>query len=740
MKISRLSRVMRMSSSIPRPTRASYRRCRTPTVIQLEAAECGAAALCMITRYYGRHVSLDEVRQLCATSRDGVNALNILRAAEFYGLKTEGYRCELEELYKAPLPLIAFWGFNHFVVIEGFSKKHVYINDPATGPRQISYDELNQFFTGVVLVLTPSDAFKRLKTVDPVWQNIKQRLKLFRWPLLFGLLVGILAIVPALALTVLSQIFIDNILMGRLHSWEAGFIIAIFVMMIVATFIQFLQSRVSANFSIQLSTLLSGQFIWRILRLPLLFFMQRYGGEIASRMSLNQAVSDTFVEQILSAFISVWFAFLFAIVMFYYDIPITIIGITLVLLNLVSMAYLYRSRANAYSNYRQIQGLLSSFTLGGLENIESLKAVGGEYQFLSRYGGLYARSLNATQEMARADIVLGTLSPFLSSIGYITVLMIGAWRIIQGHLTVGEFFALQILFKNFTDPVLNLINLNQTLQLLTINTMRLNDVLLHPEDPMLNTPHPARLTQLKGPIEIKDLAFGFNRLAPPLLDDIHVTLTPGSFTALIGPSGCGKSTLIKLIGGLLKPWKGDILIDHISYIDYSPEDLARYIAFVEQMPMLFNDSVEHNLNLLNPLVSHQNLVQAAQDACIHEEIMLRPGGYQSLIEKQGANFSGGQRQRLEIACALARNPSLLILDEATSAVDAIREKQILTNIRKRGCTCLVVTHRLAAIQDCETILVMNQGKIIQRGNHQELIQQTGLYQDLVNAERRRNKT
>lgn len=730
-----------MSSSIPQPPRTAYRRCRTPTIVQLEAAECGAAVLCMIVQYYGRQVPLEEARELCGTSRDGVSILNISQAAESYGLKTEGFQCELEDLYQAPLPLIAYWGFNHFVVIEGFSKKYVYINDPATGPRTISYEELNQSFTGVILTLAPTEAFQPMKTASPVWKNIKERLNLFRKPILFCILLGLLAIVPTLALTALSQIFIDDILIARLHSWEFGFILAIIAMVITATAIQFLQSRALANFSVQLSTLLSTQFIWRILRLPLLFFMQRYGGEVASRMSLNEAVSETFVQEALSAVISLCFAFIFAIVMFYYDVPIALIGISIVLINLFTMIHLYRSRANAYANYRENQGFLASYALGGLENIEALKSVGGEYQFLSRYGGIYARSLNTLQIMGRADLILGTLSPFFSHLGYASVLMFGAWRIIQGHLTIGEFFALQILFKNFTDPVLSLVNLNQTLQLLTINTERLNDVLLHPEDPLLKQDQNASLhNTFQGNLEVKDLSFGYNRLEAPLLEDICLTLTPGSFTALIGPSGCGKSTLIRLIGSLLQPWQGEILIDGTPRSDYPKDLLTRRLSFVEQTSMLFDDSIDHNLSLIDPLIPHQNLIQAAQDACIHDEIMQRPGGYQSLIEKQGVNFSGGQRQRLEIACALARNPSLLILDEATSAVDAIHEKQIIENIRKRQCTCMMITHRLSAIADCDLILVMNQGRIVQRGKHQELMQQEGLYRDLVQVEQHRNQS
>jgi ATP-binding cassette subfamily C protein len=724
------------SSAIPRPTPALYRRCKTPTVIQMEATECGAAALCMILGYYGSYIPLEDVRVMCSVSRDGSNAFKMLRAAEHYGLKAEGYSSELKDLYTCQLPFIAFWNFDHFVVVEGFSKTDVYINDPASGPRQISYEELNESFTGIILTFTPIQGFQPSTLAkNKWWPLLWKRFKLFRWPILYSLLIGLFAIIPALALTVLSQVFVDNVLIAKLYSWKWGIFSGMAIVTLFATAIHFLQAWIFTRFSINLSTLLSSQFVWHTLRLPILFFRQRYGGEIATRISLNEAVGEAWVERVLPAIINVCFAIIFALVMFYYDIWITLTGIAIVLINLILMRRLYRSREDAYANYKQIQGRMASFAISGLESIESLKAVGGEYQFIARLGGIYTKSLNTLQNMARTDMILGTFSPFFHMLGSMTVLMLGSLRIINGHLTVGEFLALQMLFNFFTTPVLNLVNINQTLQLLRIDLYRVDDVLRHPLDPLWRKrtmlKQLDKIDRLQGSVEVKNLSFGFSPLDPPLLENINLSLAAGECIALVGPSGSGKSTLIALIGGLFVPREGEILLDGVSNQNFPREVINRSIAVVEQFPYLFNDSIQQNLSLMDPLPDQKAVIQAAQDACIHEEIMSRPKGYQSLIEKEGSNFSGGQRQRLEIACALYRTPSILILDEATSAVDSLTEKQIIDNIRRRGQTSLIVTHRLSAIRDCDKIFVMDKGKIVQEGTHEELVKQTGVYRSLV---------
>lgn len=731
--------MVKNSSTIPRPKSSQYRRCITPTVIQMEAAECGAAALSIVLGYYGCFLPLEDIRIMCSVSRDGSNAYKMLRAAEHYGLKTEGYSLDLKDLYEVNLPVIAFWGFDHFVVIEGFSKHFVYINDPESGPRQISYEELNESFTGVILTFTPTKAFRRSSIGKKRWLPMMwRRFKLFRAPIFYSLVIGLIAIAPALALTVLSQVFVDKVLMAKIYSWNWGILTGIAIVTLLATAMTYLQSWIFTRFTIKLSSLLSGQFVWHTLRLPILFFLQRYGGEIASRIGLNEAVSLAWVEQIQPAILNIVFAFLFAIIMFYYDVSIALAGIAIVLLNLYLMRYLYRSREDAYANYKQIQGRMTSFAISGIESIESLKAVGGEYQFISRVGGIYTKSLNTLQNIARTDLILETVSPFLNMLGSMTVLTLGALRIIQGHLTVGEFLALQMLFHYFTAPVLNLINLNQILQLLKIDFYRVDDVLRHPIDPSLHhsltTKKTQKIDRLEGKVEVKNLTFSYGPLDPPLLENIQMSISPGESVALVGPTGSGKSTLIKLIGGLLSPRTGEILLDGIPYSQHPREVIARSIAVVEQLSYLFDDTVQNNLSLMDPAADQKAMIQAAQDARIHEEVMSRSGGYESHVEKDGANFSGGQRQRLEIACALYRNPSILILDEATSSVDSLTEKEILDQIRKRGRTSLMVTHRLSTIRDCDTIYVMDKGKIVQKGTHDELIQQEGIYKMLVSGD------
>ena len=720
---------------IPRPS--SYRRCKTPTMIQMEATECGAVALSIILAYYGRYITLEEARIACSVSRNGSNALHLLYAARYFGLKVEAFEYDLEGLYEATLPLIAYWNFDHFLVIEGYDKKYVYINDPAHGPKRITYPELNESFTGLALTLEPGADFKPSQRVDHIWEDIWQKLKLFRVPLIFSLILGLLAMIPQLAMPVLSQVFVDRILIDHVYEWKWGILAAASGTILLATGINFLQTWILTRLSIQFSIVLSGNFFWHILRLPLLFYLQRYGGEIASRISLNETVSETIIGTALSTIINVIFAFLLVIIMLYYDVSITLIGLAVVLINLLLMIRLYRFRSDAYANYQQIQGRLTSFAIGGLETIESLKAVGREHNFLVRYGALYTNSLNTLQSMSRNDLILGTFSPFFSILGSMSVLMVGSWRIIQGRLTIGEFLALQMLYNNFVGPMLGLVNLNQTLQLLRINMTRLHDVLRNKKDPAFDQHALKQLSEidrLQGYIELRNITYGFSPLDLPLLEDIQLSLSPGQTVALVGPSGCGKSTLIKIIGGLFKPWSGEILLDGIPSDQYPRDVITRSLAIVEQAPALFKDSLQNNITLMDPSMDQKSLIRAAQDALIHDEIMSRPGGYQSLVERQGENFSGGQRQRLEIACALFGNPSILLLDEATSAIDSTTETDILENIRRRGCACLIVAHRLSTIRNCDKIYVMESGKIVQQGTHEELIKQKGLYQKLVYAE------
>lgn len=725
------------------PKSPYYKRVKTPTVIQMEAVECGAATLCMILGYYGKFVSLEELRIACGVSRDGVNALSILKAAENYGLQGEGYSLELEDLYDMSLPMIAFWNFEHFVVIEGFTRDHVFINDPATGPARISYDELDLAFTGLVLTFETTPQFVKSGKPPSVLEVLFQRVKEVKFSLLFAFLTGLCLVIPKLSLSAFTQIFIDNILIGRIFSWQNWFLFGMaFVIFLTFTF-SFLQQWVLSRLFMKLSIQYSSDFLWHALRLPLSFYQQRYSGEIANRMSLNDSVSHTLTKQLTEIIIDAMVAIIFGLAMFYYDYLIALIGMVMMLANAFLIRYLYRSRSDAYVYYQKTLGKSIAYSMGALKSIETIKSTGVEHKLFSRWVGYYTKNINALQELGSKDILSGVIAPLLETLTMVIVLGLGAWRVMNGYLTIGMLMALRILMQNFMGPVVRLINFSQSTQLLQSDISRLNDVLKNPLDPSLSPkeenhdvaalPSFSSL-KLKGDVELRNVTFGFNPLADPVLSHIDFRMTQGTSVAIVGPSGCGKSTLAKIIGGIVVPWEGQMLFDHFPRNDLPRHLITNSLAIIEQEASIFLGTIKENILAFDPFAEQNEMIQAAKDACIHEEIMLRRGGYDFVLESEGSNLSGGQRQRISIAQALVRRPSILIIDEGTSALDAETEEKIIKNIKRRGCTCLIIAHRFSAIMGCDRIVVVDKGKIIQQGTHTELANVPGLYQTLVKAE------
>lgn len=730
-----------------------YKRVKTPTVIQMEAVECGAASLCMILGYYGKIVSLEELRIACGVSRDGVNALSILKAAENYGLEGEGYRLELEELYDMPLPMIAFWNFEHFVVIEGFARNCVFINDPATGPVRISYEELDHAFTGLALTFELTPQFvKSGKTISTL-KLLYDRLKEVKTPLFFAFLTGLCLVIPKLTLTAFTQIFIDNILIGRIFSWENWFLFGMAFVVFLTITLAFLQQWVLSRLFIKLSIQYSSDFLWHTLRLPLSYYQQRYSGEIANRMQLNDSVSWIMTKQLVTIFIDVTVAIIFGIAMFYYDYLIASIGMVMMLGNLILMRYLYRSRIDAYAYYQQTLGKSIAYSMGALKSIETIKSTGAEHKLFSRWVGYYTKTINALQELGSKDVLSGVVAPLLETLTMIVVLVLGAWHVMHGYLTIGMLMALKILMQNFMDPVVRLINFSQSTQLLQVDLSRLNDVLKNPIDPLLSQnaktptiasdyqskdyvppPSPIAISKLKGDIELRDVTFGFNPLADPIISHIDLQIKQGTSVAIVGPSGCGKSTIAKLIGGLVLPWEGQILFDHLPRNDLPRYLITNSLGIIEPDASIFSGTIKENIIAFDPFAEQNEIIQAAKDACIHQDIMLRRGGYDFILQSEGSNLSGGQRQRISIAQALVKRPSILIIDEGTSSLDAETEAQVIKNIKRYGCTCLIIAHRFSAIMGCDRIIVVDKGKIIQEGTHKELMNVAGLYQTLVEAE------
>ncbi|MGF1518963.1 MAG: NHLP family bacteriocin export ABC transporter peptidase/permease/ATPase subunit [Nodosilinea sp.] len=767
---------------------------RTPTLLQMEAVECGAASLGMILGYHGRIVSLADLRQACGVSRDGSKASNVLNAAQLYHLQGKGLKVSLEAVQQLERPYIVFWNFNHFLVVEGFHRQKVYLNDPATGPRTVSLDEFSEGFTGVVLTFTPDAEFKAGGQKRDLVRSLRFRLRGSFRALAFCLLTGLLLVLPGLAMPAFSQVFVDQVLIQGRSSWLRPLLLGMLITSILTGLLTRLQLQILRRLRIKLAMGMSSGFLWHILHLPVSFYDQRFAGEISNRIKLNDRLASLLSGELATTAISCVMVVFYGLVMWQYDWVLTLIGIGSVAVNLIALRWVARQRSDTNTRLMQEQGKVSGVAIAGLQSIETLKASGLESDFFNRWAGYYAKSLNARQEMDRINQRLGMLPAFLSGLSAMLLLTIGGFRVIDGALSIGMLVAFQSLIQQFMQPVNQLLKLAGDFQELGGTLDRLDDVLQNPVDPLLpsgdvgsggvggwgsrgdggdreiagssnvltrdakfqlptspsspsppsspslpsSPPYPLTPSipspKLHGFLDLHHLTFGYNRTAPPLIDNLSLSLKPGQRVALVGGSGSGKSTVAKLVCGLYQPWSGDICFDGQPRHQILRPVLTNSLAMVEQDILLFAGTVRDNLTLWDTTIPDANLIQACRDAAIHDTILSMPGGYSAELLEGAANLSGGQRQRLEIARALVNNPAILVMDEATSALDTETERTIDYNLRLRGCTCLIVAHRLSTIRDCDEIIVMHHGKVAQRGSHDDLREREGPYLQLIRSE------
>lgn len=713
---------------------APARRVRVPTILQMEAVECGAATLAMVLAYFGKRVPLEDVRVACGVSRDGSKASNIVRAARDYGLECKGFKKEPEDLRSLPAPTIIHWNFNHFVVLEGFDRQgRAFLNDPAQGPRRISPEEFDGSFTGVVITFARGAAFQPGGEDRSVLQALRRRLSGSHTALLFVVLTGLALVVPGLLLPTYARIFVDEVLIRGLTDWTIPLLEIMAVTLVCLGSLTAIQLLYLLRMETRLAVSGSARFLWHVLHLPAQFFTQRYSGEIASRVGLNDRVAQLLSGDLATTILGLFMIAFYAALMLAYDLLLTGIVITTAALNLLALALVYRRRSDLSKRLQQDRGKTVGTAMSGLANIESLKATGSESDFFARWSGYYAKTMNAQHELGWSSTLLGAVPPLLLSISTALLLGIGGLRVMDGYMSMGMLVAFQALMLAFIAPVNNLVNLGTTLQEVRANMDRLDDVLRCHVEATGPTDHEVS-DRLNGHIELRRVSFGYSRLEPALVQDFNLTLKPGSRVALVGGSGCGKSTIARLVMGLYTPWAGAVLFDGKPRAEIPRASLLASLCAVDQDICLFEGTIRDNLTMWDATVPEAELVQAARDACIHDDITARPGGYDGRVEEAGRNFSGGQRQRLEIARALVQCPSMLVLDEATSALDPAVEQEIDENLRRRGCTCLIIAHRLSTIRDCDEIVVLDRGTIVERGSHDMLRERPGLYAALAAAE------
>ncbi len=704
-------------------------RVRTPTLLQMEAVECGAAALGTIMHHYGVWVSLEKLRVECGVSRDGSKAGNILRVARQYGFEADGYKVEAADFFedKADFPCIIFWDFNHFVVVEGRRGDKVYFNDPACGPRSVSWDEFDRKFTGVVLIIKPGDNFKPQGVKPTVFGGLLSRIGKGRMSLVMIVIASLALVLPGLAAPVFSQVFVDDIMVGGLTDWIWPLLIGVFVTFMAQNLLGWIQGYYLLRLNTGLSVKECSRFMWHVIRLPVQFFLQRYGAEIGSRVALNDMVVSFISGELAQAVVGLLTAVFYLVVMLQYDVFLTLLAVLMALVNVTAMQVLWRWQTDVNMRLLQEHGQLSSLSMGGLQMVETIKACGLEDDFFSKWCGYYSRYATTKNLTAQKGAIYRSIPTMFIALNSSVVLIAGGLKVMSGELSMGGLLAFQMLSGVFLASVGKFVSLGNSMSSMCANVRRIEDVLAYEPERVVDGDDGKIIKRLSGNIKVANITFGYNRFEPPVISDFSLELNPGKRIALVGGSGSGKSTIARIIAGLLEPWEGKVYFDGRDRSEYDREAISNSLSVVDQSIFLFSGTVRDNLTMWDDSVEDSDVIVAARDACIHDDIVSREGGYDSRVDEGGGNFSGGQCQRLEIARALCRKPSVVILDEASSALDPVTESLVDNNLRRRGCSCIIVAHRLSTIRDADEIIVLEKGKIIERGTHEQLLKNQGGY-------------
>ena len=720
-------------NTVKQPVRGG--KVKVPVIMQMEALECGAASLAMIMAYYGLWVPLEQVRLACGVSRDGSNARNIIIAARNYGLEAEGDRLEISALRtEVDLPCIIHWNFNHFVVLDGFRGNYAYINDPARGEVKVPIEDFDRAYTGICLYFRPGPNFQPGGKPKSTLEFAKKRLAGAGAAVAFVLLSTIISNLFGVVNPVFGRFFMDRLLTGENRELLMPFIVIMSLFALAQITVAWVQAVYSLKINGKMAIEGSSSFMWKILRMPMEFFSQRMAGDVLQRQTTNASIASTLVNTLTPLALNTIMMLIYLFLMLRYSPLLTLIGVTTIVLNLIVSRIISTKRVNITRVQMRDTGKLAAATVSGIQMIETIKASGAENGYFQKWAGYQASVNTQGVRYARLNQYLGAIPATLSLIANSAVLVVGVWLTMQGEFTLGSITVFQGFLGSFMSPAMTLIQAGQTIQEMRTDMERVEDVMQYPSDAVFKEKQPNEevdFSKLSGNIELKHVTFGYSRLADPLIQDFSMSMKPGSRVAFVGTSGCGKSTIAKLISGLYQPWSGEVLFDGKPLSEIYHSVFTGSVAVVDQDIVLFEDTIANNIKMWDESIEDFEMILAARDAQIYDDIMAREGGFYGHLTEGGKDLSGGQRQRLEIARVLAQDPSVIIMDEATSALDAKTEYELVKAVKERGITCIVIAHRLSTIRDCDEIIVLNKGLVVERGTHDELYAKGGYYAELI---------